>query len=192
MYGGSHDRVVVSAESGGSYGNFGYFVNARYFDEQGWRDASPSDALNIYGTVGWHTDDSTVDLGFLYGKSDLIGNGSIPLELAFQDRAAVFTSPDITENDIKFVTLEGTHWLNDNIQLAGNAYWRETITQSFNGDDSGFIECQNGSRTFLAMGDDDEEEDDEEDASPCEDDTTLLDQNGNLIASSEGKFPGCY
>ena len=190
VYGGSHDRVVVSAESGGSYGDFGYYVNARYFDEQGWRDASPSDALNIYGTVGWHTEDSTVDLGFLYGKSDLIGNGAIPLELAFQDRNAIFTSPDITENDMKFLTLEGTHWLNDNIQLAGNAYWRETITKSFNGDDSGFTECEGpGGNSFLAMGDDDddddEEGDDDDEAPPCEDDNTLVDQNGNLISSDE-------
>lgn len=180
VYGGSYDRVVVSAESGGSYGDFGYFVNVRYFDEQGWRDASPSDALNIYGTVGWHTDESTVDLGFLYGKSDLIGNGAIPLELALQNRSAVFTSPDITKNDMKFLTLEGTHWLNDNIQLAGNAYWRETITNSFNGDDSGFIECESGGDSFLAIGDDDDD-----DAPPCEDDNLLVDQNGNPIPSSE-------
>ena len=183
VYGGSYDRVVVSAESGGSYGNFGYFVNVRYFDEQGWRNSSPSDALNIYGTLGWHTDDSTIDLGFLYGKSDLVGNGAIPLELALQEREAFFTSPDITENDMKFLTLEGTHWLNDDIQLAGNAYWRETTTQSFNGDDSSFVECQNSAGdSFLAMGDDDEDDDDTPD---CNSENLLVDQNGRSIASPE-------
>ena len=206
VFGGSFDRVVVSGESGGNYDNFGYYVNARYFDEEGWRDASPSDALNVYGTVGWHTDKSTVDLGFLYGKSDLIGNGAIPLELAFQDRNAIFTSPDITENDMKFLTLEGAHWVNDSIQLAGNAFWRETITDSFNGDDSGFIECQNifrGGDSFLANGEDftelllgllppgtvieadDAECDGESNLIPGAEDTLLVDQNGNLIPSDE-------
>ncbi len=208
VFGGSFDRVVVSAESGGSYGDFAYFVNVRYFDEQGWRDASPSDALNIYGTVGWHTEESTLDLGFLYGKSDLIGNGAIPLELALQDRSAIFTSPDITENDMKFLTLEGTHWVNDKIQLAGNAYWRETVTKSFNGDDSGFIECKNvfrGGDSYLANGEDftelllgflppgtvieadDAECDGVTNFIPGTEDTLLTDQNGNLIPSSEDR-----
>ncbi len=182
VYGGSFDRVVVSAESGGNNGNFGYFVNVRYFDEQGWRDASPSDALNIYGSVGWHTDDTTLDLGFLYGKSDLTGNGPIPIELAFKDREAIFTSPDITENDMKFLTLEGTHWVNDNFQLAGNAFWRETVTSSFNGDNSNFIECQSGGNSFLAMGDGD---DDDDFTPPCDDDSLVLGQDGSAIPVSE-------
>ncbi len=184
VYGGSFGRVVVSAESGGSQGNFGYFVNVRYFDEQGWRDASPSDALNIYGSVGWHTDDTTLDLGFLYGKSNLIGNGPIPIELAFKDRKAIFTSPDITENDMKFLTLEGTHWVNDHIQLSANAFWRETITHSFNGDNSDFTECASGGNTFLAMGDDD---DDEDATPPCDDENVVLGQNGLPIATSENR-----
>ena len=146
-YGGSFGRNVVSAESGGNDGNLGYFVNVRRFAEDGWRDASPSEALNVYGSVGWHSDRSTLDFSALYGDSQLVGNGAIPTELLRDNREAIFTSPDRTENNMQFFTLEGTHWLGDNLQLAGNAFYRNTVTQSFNGDDSGYINCSAESGT---------------------------------------------
>lgn len=139
VYGGSFGRNVVSAESGGNNGNLGYFLNIRHFGEDGWRDASPSDAINVYGSFGWHDDKSTLDFSTLYGNSELFDNGAIPVELMKQQRDAIFTSPDITENDMKFFTLEGSHWLNDDIQLAGNSFYRNTLTHSFNGDDSGYL-----------------------------------------------------
>ena len=141
VYGGSFGRVVVTAETGANDGELGYFLNVRNFTENGWRDASPSDALNLFGSVGWHTESSTLDLNYLYGGTDLTGNGAIPVELMNKDRTAVFTSPDRTENQMSFVTLEGTHWLNDKIQFAGNAFYRDTRTKSFNGDDSAYVNC---------------------------------------------------
>jgi len=140
-YGGSFGRSVVSLESGGNNGSLGYFVNVRNFSEDGWRNASPSDALNVYGALSWRSDKSKVDFTSLYGNSRLFGNGAIPVELMRDDREAIFTSPDITENDMKFFTLEGTHWLNDKVQFAGNAFYRNTKTKSFNGDDSTYVDC---------------------------------------------------
>lgn len=141
VYGGAYGRNVISAESGGNDGTFGYFVNIRHFGEDGFRDASPSDAVNIYGSLSWRSDDSTLDLTVLYGDTKLTGNGPSPVELLAQNRDAVFTSPDRTQNDSKSFTLEGTHWLNDATQFAGNAFYRQTKTNSFNGDASNFINC---------------------------------------------------
>lgn len=148
VYGGSFGRTVVSAESGANDGNLGYFINVRNFAEDGWRDASPSDALNLYSSFGWHDDATTLDFNVLYGSSDLTGNGAVPVELLRQDRNAVFTSPDRTENDMVFLTLEGTHWLNDKIQFAGNAFFRDTTTHSFNGDDSAYVDCSEAGKLF--------------------------------------------
>lgn len=140
-YGGAWGRNVVSAESGGNDGTLGYFVNVRRFAEDGWRDSSPSEAINVYGSLGWRSDKSSLDFSALYGNSDLVGNGAVPTELLRDNRSAIFTSPDRTENDMKFFTLEGTHWLNDKVQLAGNAFYRDTVTRSFNGDDTAYINC---------------------------------------------------
>jgi hypothetical protein len=49
MYNAStHGRNVFSLETGGNDGTVGYYGMVQYFDEDGWRDASPSDSLNVF------------------------------------------------------------------------------------------------------------------------------------------------
>ncbi|MAS81718.1 MAG: TonB-dependent receptor [Legionellales bacterium] len=169
-YGGSFERIVSTIESGGNNGKWGYFITANYFDEDGWRDASPSDALNLFGSLSYRATKTTLDLSLNHANTDLIGNGSSPVELLELDRAAVFTSPDQTENKMTMVNLEGTQWVNDSIQLSGNAFYRKNETDSFNGDGSEFTDCGGGDAGFLCE----------------EDDLTepIEDQNGNNIAES--------
>jgi len=178
VYGGSYQRIVSTIESGGNNGTWGYFFTGSYFDEEGWRDASESNALNLFGAISWRGSDSTLDLSINRGDTELIGNGPIPVELAAIDRSAIFTSPDITENDMYLLNLEGTHWLNDEIQLAGNVFYRSNDTSSFNGDGTEFEDCG-----FVANA-----------GFLCEDNADLgtaaeeviTDQNGNPIPNSIG------
>lgn len=172
VYGGSFGRVVTTAESGGNNGRWGYYGTFSYFDEDGWRDDSPSDAKNLFTTFSFRDGVTTsLDLNFNYADTDLIGNQASPVELLRQDRDAVFTSPDITENRLFFVDLEGQHWLNDLTQLSGNIFYRDNDTDSFGGDGSEFEGCDEsgGPAGFL-----------------CEegDPTPIEDQFGNTIADT--------
>ena len=116
-YGGAHERIVSTVESGANNGIWGYFFTGNYFDEEGWRDASDSDALNAFLALSWRgLNNSALDFSFNYGDTDLTGNGTIPVELEEIDRDAVFTSPDITENELFMFNLKGTHWLSENFQ----------------------------------------------------------------------------
>ena len=101
LYGGSFGRYVGQAEAGWNNEEFGYFVTANYFEEDGWRDRSPSEVRNFFGTAGWRGDRSTVDIGLTYGDGELIGNGPAPVQLLNINRSAVFTVPDITANEMK-------------------------------------------------------------------------------------------
>lgn len=152
-HGGSFDRVVTTVESGGNNGTWGYFITGEYFDEEGWRDASPSDAINLFGAISYRSADTTLDLTYNHADTDLIGNGASPAELIELDRAAVFTSPDQTENKLNMLNLSGEHWLNDTVQISGNAFYRKNKTKSFNGDGSEFAECEfAGGTEFLIDG----------------------------------------
>jgi iron complex outermembrane recepter protein len=153
-YGGSFERVVSTIESGLNNGTWGYFFTGSYFDEEGWRDASPSDALNFFGSVSYRNEDSTLDLSLNHGDTDLIGNASSPVELIELDREAVFTSPDKTQNNLVMVNLEGTHWLNDLMQLGGNIFYRKNDTDTFNGDGSEFTDCGGANAGRLCEEDD--------------------------------------
>ena len=176
VYGGSYERIVSTIESGRNNGTWGYYFTASYYDEDGWRDASESDALNLFGAISWRGIDSTLDITINHGDTELVGNGPIPIELESINRSQIFTSPDITENNMYFFNLEGTHWLNDETQLAGNIFYRTNDTDSFNGDGSEFEDCGfAGNAGFLC-------EDNADLGTATEE--VITDQNGNPIPDS--------
>jgi iron complex outermembrane recepter protein len=152
FHGGSFERMVLSAESGGNNGEFAYYGNVHYFEEDGWREQSPSDAINFYGSVGWRNQLSKLNLNFQHGNSELTGNGPLPLDLLAIDRETIFTAPDITENDMYMISLDGSHSFSDNIQFNGNAFYRRNKTDSFNGDGSEFSICDLGGTDTLIEG----------------------------------------
>ncbi len=179
IYGGSFSRIGGQAEAGWNNDKFGYFATANYFDEDGWRDQSPSEVKNFFGKAGWHGADSTVSIGFTYGDGKLIGNGPVPVQLLEIDRKAVFTSPDITENDMKMVILDGTHWFNETMLLSGNAFYRDIDTNSFNGDGTEFEECDIAGEEILVGEFEDLDGDDE--CTSADDFEIVLDQNGDFF-----------
>ncbi len=142
VVGGSFDRIVTSAESSANNGTWGYYANLSYFDEDGWRDESASDALNFYGSLGWRGALSELNLNVQHGDTELLGNGAIPVELAALDRDAIFTAPDRTSNDLLMISMDGNHNVTDNIKLSGTAFYRENKTSSFNGDGSEYAVCE--------------------------------------------------
>ncbi len=143
IYGGSWDRKVSTLESGANNGSLGYYINFSYFEEAGWRDLSASRAFNLYSSVSWRNGDrSVLDLSLQSGRSDLTGNGAAPVGLLDIDRKAIFTAPDITENNLTQISLAGSHLVTDDLQLSGSIYQRLNDTDSFNGDVSEFLRCQ--------------------------------------------------
>ncbi len=187
IYGGMFERIVSTIESGWNNGTWGYFFTGSYFDEAGWRDASPSDALNFFGSVSYRQQETVMDLSINHGNTDLIGNAASPVELLALDRAAVFTSPDKTQNALTMVTLEGSHWLSDLMQLSGNVFYRRNDTDTFNGDGSEFTACADADSAMFLCEEDDDDGDNDADADADEDDATpITDQHGNPIHAAPG------
>ncbi len=182
IYGGSFGRLVGQAEAGWNNGEIGYFATANYFNENGWRDESSSDARNFFGTAGWRGEDSTMNIGFTYGDGELIGNGPVPVQLLDIDRKAVFTLPDITANNMKMVIIDGTRWFNQTMLLSGNVFYRDIVTDSFNGDGTEFEECDIAGEAILV-----DEFDDLDGNNACtavDEFSIVLDQNSNPFVNA--------
>ncbi|MCH7696748.1 MAG: TonB-dependent receptor [Proteobacteria bacterium] len=169
---GSFSRKIASIESGANNGSFGYYANVHYFDEDGWRDESESDAINFYSSLSWQGQLSELNLNFQHGYSELIGNGASPAELLAIDRKAIFTAPDITENNMFMLSIDGNHTFSDNLGFSANAFYRKNNTDSFNGDGSEFSECQIGGTNRLLEG----LEDDDLEALGLDDNDVCADQ----------------
>ena len=136
MSAGSWDRYNTQAEYGGKASNgVDYFVSGNWFDEQGWRDASPSTVRQTFGQLGWQNETTDLNLTMTVADNNLIGNGLVQKEfLREQDWDAINTKPDQTRNKMVFLNFNGSHWLDDHTMFSGNAYYRNARTRTLNGD----------------------------------------------------------
>ncbi len=181
-YGGSFSRIGASVELGGNDGAWGYYGNVDYWEEDGWRDFSESDALRFFGALSHRGADSSLDLSVAAAETELIGNGSSPAELLAIDRSQVFTHPDRTENSLLQVILDGTRKLSDNSRIAGNVFYRDIDTDTFNGDGTIFEECDvDGEELLVEEEFTDVNEDGECSSADDADIEPVLDLNGETI-----------
>lgn len=135
-YTGSFGRDSGTISSGANDGTLGYFVTGSITKEDGWRDFSPSRVEQFFSNFSYRNDATSLDFGITAVDSDLNGNGASPIELVKQDREAVFTHPDNTQNEMRMFTLNGSHWFSDSVMLSANTYYRRSDRSSFNGDGS--------------------------------------------------------
>ena len=132
--GGSYGRAIANIESGGNNGAWAYYLNVQRFEENGWRDLSPSWAENLYASVDWQGEGGALALDYHQARSDLTGNGLAPAGLLEVGRQQVFTAPDITRNDTRTLALRGGYALSERATISANLYYRGNDTGSFNGD----------------------------------------------------------
>lgn len=141
-YGGSFGRRAFEATTGGASGNFDYFLTGNFFDESGWRQQSPSRVVQVFGKVGWETEQTDLDLSYTYADTSLYGNGAVPLSMLDYNYESSYT-PDYTANLMNFVNLTGTQFLAEKLLLSGNVYDRHLITNSGNGNvNDGYLDSQ--------------------------------------------------
>ncbi len=135
--GGSWGRKNVSAEYGGvsKDGSVDYYLGANYFDEDGWRKYSPTTVKQTFGKVGWQSESTKIDLSYLNVNNDMIGNGLLPQSfISSEGKEAIYTRPDQTRNYLNQFTLNAAHWINNDVMLSANTYYRRSNRNTLNGD----------------------------------------------------------
>jgi len=140
---GSFGRRIAEFESGGAMGNrFAWFLTGRRFEEDGWRDDSPSEANQFFGSLDWRGAADSARMEVALARTDLIGNGATPAQLLAGDRSAVFTRPDQTKNRLGLITLRASHRWSDTLAARGLVYRRASDVDTLNGDDSDYEPCE--------------------------------------------------
>ena len=152
--GGSWERHSEELTSGWNDGTWGYFIDLHHFEENGWRDYSPTEANQVFGTLSWRGDRGELDLTLGANDNNMKGNGAVPTQLHQEQRKAIFTHPDQTITRMFFSELSGLFDVTDTVQLSGNAYFRQNRIKSFNGDDSDFEACDDPNNQFICDEDD--------------------------------------
>ena len=131
---GSFGRHQIQAGVGGHGQSLAYYVAGALVDEAGWRDFSPSTTRRLFADLAWRGSASRLNMSVTAASNDLTGNGPAPLQLLEQNRGAVFTHPDRTDNDLAHVTIRGQRLVSARTLFDAVAYYRHTRVGTFNGD----------------------------------------------------------
>ena len=134
MSAGAHNRTDIELESGGSRDAWSWYLTANRLKEDGWREFSPSTAQQLFAKLGWRNETTRLSLTASGADTDLSGNGLQEQRLLAVDRASVYTRPDNTKNKSGLFNLELSHEFSAALALSANAYYRNILTQTLNGD----------------------------------------------------------
>ena len=133
---GSWNRQRALVEYGGvsKDGSVDYYIGHQTTKEDGWRQFSPSHLNQTFGKLGWQNEKSKLDLSYIGTDNKLIGNGFTPEHMLSGDRDQIHTRPDWSNNYYHHLALNGSHWLNNDVMLSGNTYYRKSNRHTKNGD----------------------------------------------------------
>mgnify|MGYP001347998899 FL=1 len=185
---GQFGQKAASVESGGNNDHWAYYVNLNHYEEDGWRDYSPSEVQQLFTSLAYKSDKMHLDMNLFMADNELLGNGASPIELLdIEGREAVYTHPDQTNNELTHVNITGDFVLTDTLSLTANMFYRDTQTQSINGDDSDFGACQfaDGRVTLCEFEDDDDDDPLDSDGDDDDDDDLPVVGEGDDIEAVE-------
>jgi outer membrane receptor protein involved in Fe transport len=131
---GSFDRKSVVASLGGARHSFDGYISGRYYDEDGWRDFSPSRLRLLFAKGGWQSASSRLEVAYTRADNELIGNGLVPASMQSERREAVYTHPDRATPELDFLNLSGRRSWSNGLLLTANVYWRSLQVETLNGD----------------------------------------------------------
>lgn len=132
---GSFGRRSAGLTHGRSLGEEGHlFLALESFDEDGWREHSPSRVRQLFVKGGAHTTAHGWDLSLTHGDNRLIGNGPLPESMLAADRNQVYTLPDITSNRMTMLAFDGHIRPAGGWEISGTAYVRHARADTLNGD----------------------------------------------------------
>lgn len=128
--GGSFGRKAIEFEQGGKSGPLDYFLTGNYADDRGWAEHNPSRIQQFFGKVGYQTRDTDIDVSLTAADNRLEGTQTLPLSFSDNIRQA-YTYPDRNTNKLLFLTAKGSRFVNDNVLVGGNVYYRHYRNTSF-------------------------------------------------------------
>ena len=133
---GSWNRKRALVEYGGvsKDGSMDFYIGHQTTKEDGWRQFSPSHLNQTFAKTGWQSEKTKLDLSYIGTDNKLIGNGFTPDHLLSGDRDQIHTRPDWSNNYYHHLALNGSHWVNNDVMLSGNTYWRKSNRHTKNGD----------------------------------------------------------
>jgi iron complex outermembrane receptor protein len=139
--GGSWGQRQGAVQFGWNDGTWGAYVAARALEEDGWRVRSPDSLKQLYADASYRGDALTADLSFTGANNRLSGESPAPVQELAIDRSLIFTSPQASDNELEFLTLNAGYAASDTVAIQSNFYYREYRQYVVNGNTTDYTGC---------------------------------------------------
>ncbi len=140
--GGEHGRTNEVLEYGKNFDDYAIYIGANFNVDKGWREKSESYLETFYSDFRYRGEDTELFLNIGQAFTDLRGNGAVPLSLIdLEGLSAVYTYPDNTHNKNYYTNFGGNHFVNDQLSVQGNMYYRHMERRNYNGDEFEGRDC---------------------------------------------------
>jgi iron complex outermembrane receptor protein len=139
--GGSYGHVNGSVQYGVKSGDWSFYAAGEAMKDDNYRLFSGTDIERLYTDTGYKGDITELHLIASLARSSIGVVGSTPLDLTKHSVSAVYTSPQITQNDNGLLQLTGNTSLSDHLSIQTNIYGRYLGQKHIDGNDSDFEEC---------------------------------------------------
>jgi iron complex outermembrane recepter protein len=154
VMGGSYGRIQGAAQAGFQEGNIAGYVSADAIKDAGWRQFASSSQLNrLYLDLGTRSDQGEFHLSFTGANTKLSGTIATPVEMLNRQWSSVYTWPQDTQNQLAFLTANGSYSPTDALTLSGNAYFRGYWQRHVDGNNTEAQFCDPGFGPLLCFGD---------------------------------------
>jgi len=141
LSGGSFGQHSAALQYGASSEHLGFYVAGRALDQTGWRLFSDDVVRQLYAVVSARSEAGTIDLSYTTADNRLAGQGSAPVQTLNLSRGLVFTGPQVNDNELNFLTLNGNLELSDTWSLQGVLYYRQYQQSVVNGNTTDYTAC---------------------------------------------------
>jgi iron complex outermembrane receptor protein len=150
--GGSFGTRQFTLQYGKRVGDFGAYIAGNAFNDEGFRQFSPSQVRQLYADLGAESERGSLHFSFTGANNNLIGVGPTPIEMVNIDRSSVFTTPQKFHNTLLMPALNANYVASDTLSFQGNFYLRDATREVFNGNTTAAQLCADP--TLLCFGDD--------------------------------------
>jgi iron complex outermembrane recepter protein len=106
-------------------GEWGLYLAAEGFKDDGWRYQSPSRIGRFYGDLGWRGTDAEVHFITSIADNYFGVVGPTPLQLINNDYRSIFTWPQTTKNTAQLIAMNGRYSVSDHWTVQSNLYLRK-------------------------------------------------------------------
>jgi len=145
LSGGSFRQVQGEFQYGRRDGSTSTYVAANILHQGGWRDLQSSNIQNLYGDIGWRSNNAELHLSITGAHSVLNGPGTSPVQLLAVDPSAQFTAPNQISNTYGAISLNGSVDITNTTSVQAVAYYRYFLQRVTNGNAPNDTPCDDGS-----------------------------------------------